>query len=152
MIAFDDLCRRHGIAATHPRRVVWDVVAGHLGHPTPEEVYEKVRQQVPSVSLATVYKNLKLFEEFGLIREVGQPGAKSARYDANLEEHQHLICTGCGRMMDVLVDGLEGIHVPETQSMGFVIQSSKIYFEGLCQDCQQRTAAGASHPLSAEKP
>ena len=82
--------------------------------------------------------------------EAATPWHQDEAYaDANLEEHQHLICTGCGRMMDVLVDGMEGLHVPATQSLGFVIQSSKIYFEGLCQDCQNRTAAGAAHPLRA---
>jgi Fur family peroxide stress response transcriptional regulator len=139
---FDELCRHHGIAATHPRRIIYDVVVGHMGHPTPEEVCEEVRRRVPSVSLATVYNNLKLFEQMGLIREVGPPGAKSARYDANLSGHQHLVCIRCKRMVDVFVSGLERLHLPEDQARGFEIRGSKVYFEGLCQDCQRSSPEG----------
>ena len=134
--SFDEICREHGIAATHPRRVIYDVIIVHQGHPTPEEVYDEVRRQVPSVSLATVYNNLKLFEQMGMIREVAQPGSKSARYDANLAPHQHLVCVQCARMIDVQVQGLEGLQIPGDACRGFEIRHPKIYFEGLCQECQ----------------
>jgi Fur family transcriptional regulator, peroxide stress response regulator len=137
---FDEFCQHHGIAATHPRRVVYDIVIRHMGHPTPEEVFEEARREMPSVSLATVYNNLKLFEQMGLIREVAPPGARSARYDANLSTHQHLVCVHCDQMFDVHATGLQDIELPEDERHGFEIRGSKVYFEGLCQGCQRSHA------------
>jgi Fur family peroxide stress response transcriptional regulator len=61
--SFRELCRENGIAATHQRQVLYEVMKTMLGHPSPEEVYALVRKKVPAISLATVYKNIHLFVE-----------------------------------------------------------------------------------------
>jgi Fur family peroxide stress response transcriptional regulator len=152
MTSFEAFCQQHGIAATHPRRVIYEALLEHDGHPSPELVYEAVRSQVPSVSLATIYKNLKLFEDVGLVREVSYPGAKSARYDVNLTDHQHLVCLRCETMVDVVVGALQHLRLPEEQAHGFAIHSSKVYFEGLCQDCQRTSLEGTAPAHEAPGP
>ena len=67
---FREICERHGLAVTHQRQVIFETLTEMHGHPSPEAVYELVKVDIPSISLATVYKNLKTFEEHGLIREV----------------------------------------------------------------------------------
>src|SRR5438876_775162 len=64
------LCGEHGLAVTHQRQVIYQALLSMLDHPSPEAVYEKVRKQIPSISLATVYKNIKTFVDSGLLREV----------------------------------------------------------------------------------
>jgi Fur family peroxide stress response transcriptional regulator len=60
----------------------------------------QVRKEIPSISLATIYKNIKTFLDAGLLREVSTPG-QTMRLDANLESHHHLICASCGTILDL---------------------------------------------------
>ena len=67
---FRELCRENGIAVTHQRQVLYEAMKTMHGHPSPEEVYAQVKKRVPVISLATVYKNLHLFVESDVFREV----------------------------------------------------------------------------------
>ena len=68
--SFRELCQENGIAVTHQRQVLYEVMKTMHGHPSPEEVYARVKKKVPAISLATVYKNIHLFVESGVFREV----------------------------------------------------------------------------------
>ena len=70
------------------------------GHHSPETIYAAVRRRIPSISLATVYNNLRLFVEYGLLREVS-PHTSTLRVDGNLEPHHHLVCTRCKSVQDI---------------------------------------------------
>ena len=67
---FRELAAKHGLAVTHQRQVVYEAVIASHGHYSPEDIYAAVRRRIPSISLATVYNNLRLFIECGLLREV----------------------------------------------------------------------------------
>ena len=77
------------MAATHQRKVIFEAVVAAPGHYSPEEIYAVVKRRIPSVSLATIYNNLRLFVEKGLLREV-TPHSSTLRVDGNLESHHHL--------------------------------------------------------------
>ena len=66
---FRRFCREHGVAATHQRQIVYQSVMASRDHPTPELLYERVRQEIPFISLGTVYKCLHTFLELGLLKE-----------------------------------------------------------------------------------
>ena len=106
-------------------------------HPSAEWVYETVRSQIPDVSLATVYRNLSLFKEQGLITSLGTVNGVE-RFDANTEPHVHFICTGCGRVLD-----LHGMEVPEAlnsaaaRESGGRVDSCQLSFTGMCGNCTQ---------------
>jgi Fur family transcriptional regulator, peroxide stress response regulator len=68
--SFREVCQKNGIAVTHQRQVLYEVMKTMHGHPSPEEVYAQVKKRVPVISLATVYKNLHLFVESDVFREV----------------------------------------------------------------------------------
>src|ERR1700733_14715183 len=87
---FRELAAKHGLAVTHQRQVVYEAVIASHGHYSPEDIYAAVRRRIPSISLATVYNNLRLFIECGLLREV-TPHASTLRVDGNLEPHHHLV-------------------------------------------------------------
>ena len=91
---FRELAAKHGLAVTHQRQVVYEAVIASHGHYSPEDIYAAVRRLIPSISLATVYNNLRLFIECGLLREV-TPHAPTLRVDGNLEPHHHLVCSRC---------------------------------------------------------
>ena len=64
--SFREVCRENGIAVTHQRQVLFEVMKTMQGHPSPEDVYARVKKRVPAISLATVYKNIHLFVESGV--------------------------------------------------------------------------------------
>ena len=106
-------------------------------HPSAEWVYERVRQDVPDISLATVYRNLSLFKEQGLIQSLGTVKGIE-RFDGNTAPHVHFICTECSRVID-----LPGIAVPQELTVsaamqtGGQIQSCSLSFTGLCSQCKK---------------
>jgi Fur family peroxide stress response transcriptional regulator len=131
---FRDRCRAAGLALTHQREIIFRTVYEMRSHPTPEAIYEKVREQIPSISLATVYKNLRTFLDTGLLREVS-PMHGSLRVDANTEDHHHLVCTECRRVIDLGEDDLEPARLRRPLPEGFVLKRCAVEFYGLCPRC-----------------
>jgi Fur family peroxide stress response transcriptional regulator len=133
--SFRDLCAQHGIAVTHQRQVLYEIMQEMPGHPSPEEVYAHVRERVPSISLATVYKNLHLFIESGLLREVSLHHG-SLRVERNSQPHHHLVCTRCKAILDIAEDELGISGKPHRLPNGFLAQRFSVDVLGLCADCQ----------------
>jgi Fur family peroxide stress response transcriptional regulator len=92
--SFRELCQKNGIAVTRQQQVLYEVMKTMHGHPSPEEVYARVKKKVPSISLATVYKNIHLFVESGVFREVSMHHG-SLRVERNDEAHHHMVCSKC---------------------------------------------------------
>jgi Fur family peroxide stress response transcriptional regulator len=87
---FRELCAEHGLAATHQRQVLYEVMQTMPGHPSPEEVYARVKKRIPAISLATVYKNIHLFVETGVLKEVSMHHG-SLRVELNSHLHHHMV-------------------------------------------------------------
>ena len=104
-------------------------------HPSADWIYETVKKEIPDISLATVYRNLNLFKEQGLIQSLGTVQGVE-RFDGNTAPHVHYICTGCGKVLD-----LAEIHVPEelnasaAMASGGRVDSCQLTFTGLCKNC-----------------
>jgi Fur family transcriptional regulator, peroxide stress response regulator len=137
--------RARGLRLTGPRRVVLEVVRRTESHPTAEWVHRMVRRRLPRVSLGTVYRNLRVLVEEGLVQELPGP---HTRFDGNLGRHHHFNCTTCGRILDV-----EGpLCEPQTRAVsarvesltGLTITHHRIEFFGRCPAC--RPAAGRREP------
>jgi Fur family transcriptional regulator, peroxide stress response regulator len=136
--SFRDLCEKHGLAVTHQRQVIFETLTSMHGHPSPEAVYDVVKGQIPSISLATVYKNLKTFEEHGLIQEVS-PHHGSARFETNPAPHHHLVCLRCKAIMDVPASDVEPVRLKKRAPSGFRIQRYNVEMLGLCGECAKQT-------------
>ena len=106
-------------------------------HPSADWVYNQLKPEIPDLSLGTVYRNLSLFKEQGLITSLGTVNGVE-RFDANTAPHVHFICTGCGR-----VDDLHSLPVPEelkhtaASSCGGNITGCQLTFTGICAECAQ---------------
>lgn len=96
------------VRMTAQRRVVLEELERSGSHPSADELYERVRERLPRISLATVYRNLELLAEKGLIRRL-ELGGTQMRFDAKTAAHYHLRCVGCGRVEDAPVEVFEDV-------------------------------------------
>jgi Fur family peroxide stress response transcriptional regulator len=133
---FRDLCSEHGIAVTHQRQVLYEVMQGMEGHPSPEEIYARVKRKIPAISLATVYKNIHLFVESGVLREVSMHHG-SRRVEMNEREHHHLVCSKCKAISDIDAEALPlGLPDAKTLPGGFLVERYAVDVIGVCPRCQ----------------
>jgi Fe2+ or Zn2+ uptake regulation protein len=107
---FRELCEQAGMAVTHQRQVVFEVLRSIHGHPSPEEVYARVKRKIPSISLATVYKTIHSFIDSGIFHEVSLHHG-SLRVETNQAPHHHLVCTRCKSIQDIQ-------DIPDLETMG----------------------------------
>jgi Fur family peroxide stress response transcriptional regulator len=131
---FRELAWKHGLAATHQRQVVYEAVIAAHGHRSPEQIYAAVRKRTPSISLATVYNNLRLFVECGLLREV-TPHSSTLRVDGNLEPHHHLICSRCKTVQDIEGEFFDLKRISRQIPDGFDLSQPVVEVFGLCRSC-----------------
>ncbi len=122
---------------THQREIILEELCAHPVHPTADELYERVRRRLPRVSLATVYRNLEILSDLGIIQKIEAAG-RQKRYDGNPEPHHHIRCVRCGRVDDVDLPESARVEVtmPERSRNGFKIMDYKLDFSGLCPQCQ----------------
>ena len=128
---FVERCRQAGLKITPQRIAVYEILLKSRNHPTVEEIYEEVKSRYPFVSLATVYRTVETLERMGLAKKVCYWGS-TARYDANMDEHHHLICTSCGAIKDVYIEGR--LDIPE-ELEGFKTVGYSINVYGICPNC-----------------
>ena len=125
------------VPLTHQRLAVYEELAGRRDHPAAEALYETLKKDYPSLSLATVYKTLQTLHELGMIARVDSPKAQ-ARYDALLETHHHAVCTACGKIEDLFDARLD--RLPAPKAAGFVAAGHSVHFHGLCAACAKASA------------
>lgn len=114
-----------------------EVLEGADNHPAAAEVYQMVRQKLPHISLGTVYRNLDVLSEQGLIRKL-EFGGSQRRFDGESRNHYHLRCTGCGRIDDAPIDPIEGIEDSLKDLSDYEIVGHRLEFIGLCPRCKQK--------------
>lgn len=134
---FRSFCSEHGLAATHQRQVLFEVLQSMDGHPSPEEVYTRMRRRIPSISLATVYKNLHLFIESGMLREVSLHHG-SLRIEMNRKAHHHLVCRVCKSITDLADEDFQLALKHQKFSQAFQVERYSVEVLGLCPNCQPR--------------
>jgi Fe2+ or Zn2+ uptake regulation protein len=129
-----ELFRDQGLKVTPQRQCIFRALDGNVEHPTAEVIFERVTAEMPTVSLRTVYQTLNDLAAMGEINQIDL-GTGSARFDPNLDDHQHLVCDECGKVVDVAGD-FGTIRVPRGHAHGFAISRTEIVFRGLCPTCR----------------
>ena len=125
------------IRMTPQRRAIMEVVAGSRSHPTADEVYESVRQRLPKISLGTVYRNLEVLSEGGVIRKL-EVARGRMHFDGNAGEHHHVRCVRCGRVDDVELPCEPPLDVRVVGISDYKITGCDVVFTGICPDCLKR--------------
>ncbi len=135
---FPAICRNAGLKVTPQRSTIFAMLAATDSHPSPEEVYSAIREITPSISLATVYKILELFNVQGFIRRVSTLD-QVRRYDANVEPHHHLICSVCGKIQDVELKTVAAAKPPPLpKTADFQVSGMEVQYHGTCGQCRPR--------------
>lgn len=116
-----------------------EYLRGTRSHPTVEEIYLAVREKLPRISIATVYRNLHSLVEAGKAREIRVPGEARSRFDGRVEPHYHMKCTVCGRVLDLEVPTLSGLDRLVSLATGHRISSHDTIFYGVCKDCLRKS-------------
>ncbi|MDH3891379.1 MAG: transcriptional repressor [candidate division Zixibacteria bacterium] len=132
-----DLLRTKGFKSTPQRELIFDCFLSAGRHITVDELYQKVRQQDPSVGHSTVWRNLKLICKLGLAEEVNI-GDGITRYDRTTPEpHGHLFCMECKKLVEFDVGNVLNLLNGTTQESRFQPVGFKIEIQGYCSDCQK---------------
>jgi Fe2+ or Zn2+ uptake regulation protein len=124
------------IRLTRQREAVLRIIQQADKHLTAQEVYDRVRQQLPGIAYGTVYNALSYLMGAGLIQIVNV-GNGPALYDQNLNRHDHLVCRHCGKVLDYVFRDLEQAMDKVAEATGFRIERAQALFVGLCPDCQR---------------
>jgi Fur family ferric uptake transcriptional regulator len=142
-----DLFRQRGIQVTAQRLAVFRAVSAHP-HTTADAVAEVVRTDIGAISLQSVYDALGLLVDQGLVRRI-QPAGSPARFEARVgDNHHHLICRVCGRVVDVDCAVGAAPCLTAADHMGYEIDEAEVAYWGRCPDC----LAQADAPSSADLP
>lgn len=129
-------CTDRGVRLTPQRDVLLRVLSETIGHPTADDLVQKVRAVLPSVSHATVYRNVQELVRAGLIGTLERAGG-AMQFEVNPEAHHHFVCRGCGQVWDVYLANV-GIRLDRRRSRltGFQIDRREVQLHGLCARCR----------------
>jgi len=119
---------------TPQRHAILTYLVESKSHPTADDIYRALENQFPSMSVATVYNNLKVFVETGLVRELTY-GDSSSRYDADMHDHYHVICESCGKITDFEIEPVRHVEEAAMRATGFKVHGHRLEVHGLCPDC-----------------
>nr|WP_108022653.1 peroxide-responsive transcriptional repressor PerR [Melghirimyces profundicolus] len=134
-----DKLKSTGVRMTPQRYAILEFLLTSMGHPTADEIYRALEDKFPNMSVATVYNNLRVFKEAGLVRELTY-GDASSRFDANMEEHYHIICRECGRIVDFDYPSLVDVEKEAARKTGFRVENHRMEIYGVCAECQNEKA------------
>jgi len=139
MAFFRSKCKEHGMRVTHQKTMIYKALLCSLDHPSPEQIYEKLKTAVHGLSLDTVYRTLSAFHEMGLVDLVDGYGS-ARRFDPMLKRHHHFRCRKCGTIIDFTSDYYDKIDIPEKISKECEVLNLRVTIEGFCRKCQRKTS------------
>lgn len=122
--------RAAGLKVTPQRQLLFSLMHNNSSHPTAETLYAMASQQMPGISLRTVYQTLTDLAHMGELQSI-EVGTGSMRFDPNISDHHHAVCDQCGAVHDVYVS-----QAPQASGLnGFAVHNAHIVYRGLCSQC-----------------
>jgi len=129
-------CADRGLRLTPQREVLLRVLSRATGHPTADEMVQRVRKVLPTVSHATVYRNLQELARKGLIQTLEVAGS-AVQFEVNADDHHHFVCRRCGHVWDVYLSGLDvRINRRRSELDDFQIDRRDVQLHGVCAGCR----------------
>jgi len=133
MEQYIDLLKSNKIKVT-PQRLAIVALMDQHGHISVRDIFANIKANFPSLSLATVYKNINAMVESSFIKELKIVG-QDAKYELLKEEHSHMICKNCGKVDDIILETNEIVNLA-TKISHYSIDESSVQLLGLCPDCK----------------
>ena len=130
--------RENSHKITPQRLAIIDILSKGSEHPSVEDIYARLNHDFPTMSLATVYRNIQLIKSFGEVLELGFPDG-SNRYDGNRPyPHPHVICVKCKKIVDPDLDSLYDMTKEVASETNFKILNHRLDFFGICSNCMAK--------------
>jgi len=123
---------------TKQRSLILEELKKSKTHPTAEELFLHIKEKMPSISFATVYRNLNFLKNKGEILELSL-GKYSSRYDGDISMHHHFFCLGCNRIFDIYFSSNDRLTRHIEEKLNFKVKYQRRDFYGYCKDCKGKT-------------
>jgi Fe2+ or Zn2+ uptake regulation protein len=123
-----------GNRITPQRRAILQTILEHPGHLSADEIHDLARREIPRLSLSTVYRTLDLLKGLDLVSELHLAG-NHYRYEAQSSQHQHLVCAGCGKVIEFQCAHCAGMQKKLSTELGFRVTGSRVELFGYCEAC-----------------
>lgn len=125
---------------TTQRQIILEELGKVTSHPTANEVYDMVRKRLPRIGLGTVYRNLELMSETGIILKL-EVGGTQKRFDATIDPHYHIRCLSCGKVDDIEIPVMADINKTAADISKYQVLGHHIEFSGICSECDKNAQA-----------
>ncbi|EDL65159.1 peroxide-responsive transcriptional repressor PerR [Bacillus sp. SG-1] len=129
-----DTLKETGVRITPQRHAILEYLIHSMAHPTADDIYKALEGKFPNMSVATVYNNLRVFREVGLVKELTY-GDASSRFDYVTSDHYHVICDECGKIVDFHYPGLDEVEQLASHVTGFKVRNHRMEIYGTCESC-----------------
>lgn len=142
--ALEEFIAKKRLKSTKQRDIIFDEFFNYLGqHVTVEDLYEKIKRSHPRIGYATIYRTLKLFKECGLAfeRNFGDGRTRYEPVKFEGEHHDHLICVGCGKIIEFANNQIESCSKQVARLNGFEVVNHKLELYGYCSSCREGSSA-----------
>jgi len=131
---------KQNLKKSKQRDTIFNTLCQLKTHPTAEELYDLVKERIPRLSLATVYRNLELLAEMGYVQKL-DTGGRQKRFDGDPSGHYHVVCIVCGKVSDIDMQNDMNFFDAILDKKGYDIFAQKIQFQGICPQCQKKSQA-----------
>ena len=131
---FIEICHDHELKITPQRVAIYQALIQSSQHPTADMMFRLVRKDFPHISFDTVNRTLLTFADIGVVDVVEVFGGPK-RFDPGIEDHHHLHCTACGKIIDFKNDHYTDLEVPASNTEMFKVISKRVVLKGLCDAC-----------------
>ncbi|OJF09986.1 Fur family nickel uptake regulator [Couchioplanes caeruleus] len=132
-----EMLRERGLRLTPQRQLILEAVH-ELGHATPEQIHQAVRERAAGVNITTVYRTLELLEELGLVNHTHLSHGSPTYHRAGEDQHVHLVCRTCGSVGEVDPAIMEPVTVRLRDERNFRVDVGHVSLFGVCGDCKER--------------
>lgn len=132
---FEEICHKNQSKITPQRLEIYKQILQLEGHPTIEEIYQKIKKKNSYLSLDTIYRNVALFEKWGILRKVNIAG-KAGCFEKNIKEHHHFSCKKCGILIDFELDFKHYLESSKDLVSFGEIDFTELVVYGICKKCK----------------
>ena len=134
---YTQLLQKEGYRLTPQRMMVFDALNSVEGHVSVEEIYTQVQARYPYANISTIYRTLELLKELGLVTEIDIGDGRIRYHPLEKGRHHHLVCTNCGKMMDLPESIINPLETVLARDYHFRADLKHLAVFGLCADCQK---------------
>ncbi|HPZ08239.1 MAG TPA: Fur family transcriptional regulator [Candidatus Eremiobacteraeota bacterium] len=129
-----EICKNHGVKLTYQKLEIFREIIKAKNHPSVEDIYNRVKVNMPTISIDTVYRSLNTFYSWGLISKV-HIFCDKARFDSNTRLHHHMLCTECEKLWDFYWPEFYSIELPAEVKEWGNIEGQFVEIRGICREC-----------------